>query len=181
MSDRRDFGGIPVKLDPTVPKGEVELRDLDGQTIARITGIGDRLTADLGEARPDDDLLDDEGLGALLETLAAQEPPRKPGRPPKDPVPSIDELSVYVLKELFRRLRSPKERAGLSSTGLLQLARELLKAKQAEGPPPDASGPVDVLEMIRTAKLPDGRKKDLLRHERTRLRARLRAVEELLG
>jgi hypothetical protein len=81
-----------------------------------------------------------------------------------DPV-SVAGLRHSVLHELRRRLGDPELVKELPGTGLLQLARELLKEKFAE---PEALPPhPSVREIVEAVTLPAARKQELLMAERT--------------
>lgn len=100
------------------------------------------------------------------------------GRPRKNPEEEFDlaVLSTRVLGELQRRFGEPEQAKEIPGTGLIQLAKELIKLGEREKPEEDEENQTSILELLDTPGLPDNQKLTLAKHEIQRIESDLSAL-----
>lgn len=94
----------------------------------------------------------------------------------------MDDVDALILGELQRRLADETRRAEIPGTVLVQMAREVYKARAAKAARvvDEVEEPPQLAEIIANAGLPAARKRELVREEILRATGELDRLKEML-
>jgi hypothetical protein len=123
-------------------------------------------------------------VNSALERLTAEELADFLHPDPEEGSEELAELDDLILLEVRERLGDPERRSDIPGTTLLQLARDVIRVREAESARKAATAdtvePPALAEIIATAGLPKARKRELVRGEILRLTGEIEHLNGML-